>query len=152
MADQEETLDKKGAIELLNAALVQQYRSALQYSVVASSLRGMEVQALGEKLKGFGDEELSGVRLLIEKIVSFGGRPTLEVGELRFHEDAEDAIGWLVSCEEKVVDSLQEAIEPTGREAQSEALEHLLEHLIMRKQHQIDYLKRAVGAPEPVAS
>lgn len=151
MADQEETLDERAATERLNEALVQQYRSALQYSVVASSLQGLEAQALGEKLKGFGDEELSGVRLLIEKIVSFGGRPTLEVAELRFHEDADEAIEWLVACEEKVVDSLQEAIEPTGREARSEALEHLLEHLIMRKQQQIDYLKRAIGFPASVA-
>ena len=152
MPEQEETLDEREAIERLNAALVQQYRSALQYSVVASSLTGLEAQALGEKLKGFGDEELSGVRLLIEKVISMGGAPTMEVAGLEFHPDPEDAIGWLVSCEEKVVDSLQEAIEPTGREARSEALEHLLEHLIMRKQHQIDYLRRAIGAPQPVAS
>ena len=152
MADQEETLDREAAIERLNAALVQQDRSALQYSVVASSRTGLEAQALGEKLKGFGDEELSGVRLLIEKIVSLGGQPTMEVAELRFHDEAEKSIEWLVSCEEKVVDALQEAIEPTGREARSEALEHLLEHLIMRKQHQIDYLHRAIGAPQPIAA
>jgi bacterioferritin (cytochrome b1) len=151
MPGQGETIDAREAIDRLNAALVQQYRSALQYSVVASSLRGLEAQALGEKLKGFGYEELSGVRLLIEKIVALGGRPTLEIAELRFHEDPDEAIEWLVACEEKVVDSLQEAIEPTGREARSEALEHLLEHLIMRKQQQIDYLKRAIGFPASVA-
>jgi hypothetical protein len=43
------------------------------------------------------------------------------------------------------VEALQEAIEPTGREGRSEALEHLLEHMIMRKQHQIDFLRRAVA-------
>lgn len=41
------------------------------------------------------------------------------------------------------MEALQEAIEPTGREGRSEALEHMLEHLIMRKQRQIDFLKRA---------
>jgi bacterioferritin (cytochrome b1) len=152
MPDQEETLDEQAAIERLNSALAQQYRSALQYSIVASSVQGLEAQALGEKLKGFGDEELSGVRLLIEKIVSFGGKPTLEVADLEFHEDPEDAIGWMVSCEEQVVDALQEAIEPTGREARSEALEHLLEHLILRKQHQIDSLRRAIGKPASAVS
>jgi hypothetical protein len=35
---------------------------------------------------------------------------------------------------------LQAAIEPTGREGRSEALEHTLEHLIMRKQNQVDFL------------
>jgi bacterioferritin (cytochrome b1) len=141
----EEKLDETEAIERLNEALAQQYRSALQYSVVAASLKGLEAQALGAKLTEFGDDELSGARQLIEKIVSFGGEPTAEVAPLRFEADAEDAIAWLLECEEKVIEALQEAIEPTGREGRSEALEHMLEHQIMRKQAQADFLKRALG-------
>jgi hypothetical protein len=38
---------------------------------------------------------------------------------------------------------VQAAIEPTGREGRSEALEHMLQHLIMRKQDQVDFLMRA---------
>jgi bacterioferritin (cytochrome b1) len=146
MPDQDERLDEELAVEKLNTALEQQYRSALQYSVVAASLLGVEAQALGERLKGFGDEELSGARELIEKIISFNGAPTVKVAKLEFHADAMESVEWLVRCEEEVVEALQEAIEPTGREGRSEALEHLLEHQIMRKQHQIDFLKRAAGA------
>jgi bacterioferritin (cytochrome b1) len=145
MPDSEERLDEKQAVERLNAALRHQYRSALQYSVVAASLLGLEAQALSPRLTGFGDEELDGVRQLIEKIVSFGGRPTTEVAELRFEEGTADSLAWLIGCEEEVVEALQESIEPTGREGRSEALEHLLEHMIMRKQHQIDFLKRAAA-------
>jgi bacterioferritin (cytochrome b1) len=144
--DQEELLDERLAAERLNAALEQQYRSALQYSVVAASFKGLEAQALGERLKGFGDEELSDARALIEKIVSLGEAPTVKVAGLKFHEEAADAIAWLIECEEEAVETLQGAIEPTGREGRSEALEHLLEHLIMRKQHQVDFLRRAVGS------
>jgi bacterioferritin (cytochrome b1) len=140
-----EKLDEAAAIQRLNAALAQQYRSALQYSIVAASLVGLEAQSLGVKLTEFGDEELSGARQLVEKIVSFGGEPTTEVAALRFEAEAADAIAWLVRCEEGVVDALQEAIEPTGREGRSEALEHMLEHQIMRKQEQVDFLKRALG-------
>jgi len=150
MPDQEERLDEELAVEKLNAALEQQYRSALQYSVVAASLLGVEAQALGEKLKDFGDEELSGARELIEKIISFNGAPTVNVAKLEFHADAMESVEWLVQCEEEVVEALQEAIEPTGREGRSEALEHLLEHQIMRKQHQIDFLKRAAGTQSPL--
>jgi hypothetical protein len=50
--DQEELLDERLAVEKLNTALELQYRSALQYSVVASSLVGLEAQALGAQLKG----------------------------------------------------------------------------------------------------
>lgn len=141
----EERLDETKAIECLNRALAQQYRSTLQYSIVAATLKGLEAQALGVKLTEFGDEELSGARQLIEKIVSFDGEPTTEIAALRFEGEAEEAIGLLVRCEEEVVEALQAAIEPTGREGRSEALEHMLEHQIMRKQEQVDFLKRALG-------
>jgi bacterioferritin (cytochrome b1) len=145
MPDQEELLDEKEAVKRLNLALSQQYRSALQYSIVAASLAGLPAQGLGSKLTEYGDEELSGARRLIEKIISFGGKPTTDVAELRFDAKAEDAIGWLLSCEEEVIEALQESIEPTGREGRSEALEHMLEHQIMRKQEQVDFLRRALG-------
>jgi bacterioferritin (cytochrome b1) len=146
MPEEEEKLDEKEAVKRLNAALELQYRAALQYSIVASSLTGIEAQALGSKLTEFGDAELADVRRLIEKIVSFGGEPTTEVAELRFEKGVKKALKWLIKCEEAAVETLQEAIEPTGREGRSEALEHLMEHLILRKQHQVDFLNRTVSS------
>ncbi|HEX3241094.1 MAG TPA: ferritin-like domain-containing protein [Solirubrobacterales bacterium] len=145
MPDSEEKLDRKEAVKRLNIALELQYRSALQYSIVAASLTGIEAQALDSKLTEFGDEELKDARLLIEKIVSFDGEPTTEVAELRFEPGTKKALRWLIKCEQAAVEALQEAIEPTGREGRSEALEHLMEHLILRKQHQVDYLSRAAS-------
>jgi hypothetical protein len=37
----------------------------------------------------------------------------------------------------------------TGTEGRSEALEHLMEHLILRKQNQIDFLTRTAREAEP---
>lgn len=57
----------------------------------------------------------------------------------------------LIEIETECVDTLQDAIAPTGREGRSEALEHRLEHrlehIIMRKQEAIDFLIRARGRP-----
>ena len=145
MPESEELLDETKAVDRLNQALSQQYRSALQYSIAAASLRGIEAQGLAGQLTGFGDEELSGARLLIEKIVSFGGEPTTEIAPLRFEAEAKASLKWLASCEEEVIEALQESIEPTGREGRSEALEHMLEHQIMRKQEQVDFLQRAIS-------
>ena len=145
MAEAEETLDEKQAVERLNAALALQLRSALQYSLTAASLVGFEVQAVGGKLTEYGDSELADARRLIEKVVSLGGTPTTELAELRVEKDPQAAIDWLIECEKAAIDALQAAIEPTGREGQSEALEHRLEHLIMRKQEQVDFLERARG-------
>lgn len=46
--------------------------------------------------------------------------------------------------------SLHEVITHSGQEPRSEALEHRLEHVIMRKQQQIDFLWHAVGADSSV--
>ncbi len=143
MSEESEELDEGLAVERLNEALRLQLRSVLQYSLSAASLIGFEAQALGAKLTEYGDQELADARRLIEKIASFGGTPTTQIAELRAERRLAPAVDWLIECEEEAVAALQAAIEPTGREGRSEALEHLLEHLIMRKQAQIDYLERA---------
>jgi bacterioferritin (cytochrome b1) len=147
IAADEETLDVELAVERLNAALQLQLRSALQYSLTAASLVGFEVQAVGSALTEYGDSELADARRLIEKIVALEGTPTTEVAELRLIKAPIEAIEWLIACETEAVDALQAAIEPTGREGGSEAIEHLLEHLILRKQAQIDFLTRASKTP-----
>ncbi|MGH2754493.1 MAG: hypothetical protein ACRDLB_08660, partial [Actinomycetota bacterium] len=48
----------------------------------------------------------------------------------------------IIAMEDETTEALREIIPATGQEARSEALEHLLEHIIMRKQEQIDFLHR----------
>jgi bacterioferritin (cytochrome b1) len=141
--DSEEKLDVEAAIGCLNDALRLQYRSALQYTIASGSLFGFEFQALGDRFWEFGQSELGDARLLVEKIVALGGEPAQEIAEMRWTGDPGAAVEWLIESESEAVETLQAAIEPTGREGRSEALEHLLEHLIMRKQNQIDFLLRA---------
>jgi len=143
MTDEEELLDEAGAIELLNEALTLQYRSALQYTLTSGSLFGFEFQSLGDQLWDYGRMELDDARLLVEKVVALGGSPATDVAKLEWSGDAGNAVEWLIESEGNAIDALQAAIEPTGREGRSEALEHTLEHLIMRKQNQVDFLLRA---------
>lgn len=143
MAEEEEKLDVEAAITRLNEALKLQYRSAHQYMLNSASLFGFEFQALGDRLWEFAQAELADARRLVEKIVALGGEPTTEIAPLRWSGDPSDAVNWLIESEGEAVETLQAAIEPTGREGSSEALEHMLEHLIMRKQDQVDFLVRA---------
>ena len=143
MPEKEEKLDVEGAIDAINAALRLQYRSALQYTLASGSLFGFEYQSLGDQLWDYGRAELDDARMLVEKVVALGGDPTTEVAELQWTGDPGDAVKWLIETEEEAIDTLQAAIEPTGREGRSEALEHMLEHVIMRKQAQVDFLLRA---------
>jgi bacterioferritin (cytochrome b1) len=143
MGEAEEKLDVEEAVARLNEALKLQYRSVNQYMLSSGSLFGFEFQALGDRLWEYAKAELADTRRLVEKIVALGGQPVTEVAPLRWTGEPDDAIEWLIESESEAVETLQAAIEPTGREGRSEALEHMLEHVIMRKQDQVDFLVRA---------
>ena len=145
MAD--EKMDVKKQIECLNDALRLQHRSVLQYSLVAGSVIGLEYQAHADKMGEHALSELEDATRLVEKITALGGEPTTEVASMKFVADPDGAIDSLIECESETLEALQAAIEPTGREAASEAVEHRLEHIIMRKQEQVDYLLRARRRP-----
>lgn len=136
-------MDIPAVLEKLGVALRLQYRSALQYTLTSGSIFGLEFQGLGGQMWEFGQLELEDARLLVEKITMLGGEPSTEVAELRWTGDAADAVQWLIDSESESVAALKDVISDTGQEGRSEALEHL----IMRKQHQVDFLLRARREP-----
>jgi bacterioferritin (cytochrome b1) len=143
----DETMDVEEQVECLNRALRLQHRSVLLYSLTAGSVIGLEYQAHADKMREHSLSELEDATRLVEKITALGGEPTTEVAPMTFSGDPAEALDKLIDCEGETLEALQAAIEPTGREAASEAVEHRLEHMIMRKQEQVDYLLRARRRP-----
>jgi bacterioferritin (cytochrome b1) len=143
----QETMDVEELIECLNRALRLQHRSVLQYSLVGGSVIGLEYQAHAEKMRRHALAELEDAMRLVEKIVTLGGEPSTDIAPMEFIADPAKALDTLIECEADTLEAMQAAIEPTGREAASEAVEHRLEHMIMRKQEQVDYLLRASRRP-----
>ena len=143
----QETMDVEELIECLNRALRLQHRSVLQYSLVGGSVIGLEYQAHAEKMRQHALAELEDAMRLVEKIVALGGEPSTDIAPMEFIADPAKALDTLIECEADTLEAMQAAIEPTGREAASEAVEHRLEHMIMRKQEQVDYLLRASRRP-----
>ena len=143
----DEKMDVEAQIDCLNKALRLQHRSVLMYSVTTGSVIGLEYQAHAEKMRKHALSELEDATRLVEKITALGGIPTTDVAAIEFEGDPAHAIDQLIQCEGETLEAMQAAIEPTGREAASEAVEHRLEHMIMRKQEQVDYLLRARRRP-----
>ena len=102
---------------------------------------GLEYQAVGAQPWLFARAELEDPKLLVEKITALGGDPTVEVGKLSWDSDG------LIEAEDETVAALHAVIPHSGQEPRSEALEHLMEHRIMRKQNQVDWLRRARRQP-----
>jgi bacterioferritin len=139
----DENMDVEAVLAKLNRCVTLQYRSVLQQTLTSGSLFGFEYQHLAERIWSDADQDMKDLRLLIEKVTALGGSPTTDVADLRWTGAPEDAVQWLIDTDTELVDALKDAIEPTGQEGRSEALEHTLEHIIMRKQNQIDFLLRA---------
>jgi bacterioferritin len=142
-SDDKDPLDVDAALERLNAALRLQYRSVLGYTVAAGSVTGFEHQGMADLLWRFAQAELEDARRIVEKIVTLGGEPVVEPAAVERHGAPTGMVDWLVEVERETLEAFQDVIPSTGHTADSEALEHRLEHLIMRKQEQVDALERA---------
>lgn len=139
----DERMDVPKVLELLGKAIPLQMRSTLQLAWVAGSAIGVEFQSIAVKFEEFSQDELHDTRRLMEKMMALGGTPPTEVAPLEAIPSSVQGVKRLIELEEEALDALHAIIPATGQEARSEALEHLLEHVIMRKQHQIDFLLRA---------
>jgi bacterioferritin (cytochrome b1) len=141
--DDKDPLDAEAALERLGTALPLQLRSAAAYTIAAGSITGFQYMGLTDVLWRFAQQELEDVRRLVEKVVTLGGRPPGEAPSFDLPAEPDGAIARLIEFEREALESLQDVIPSTGHTGESEALEHRLEHLIMRKQEQVDTLERA---------
>src|SRR3954454_20168883 len=148
MASQKpDPMETDTVLECLNAALELQHRSVLQFNLASGSMLRLEVQAVTGELRAFGKAELDDARRIAEQIAALGGDPTAKVAEVSWESDPRAMLDSLIDNEDEAIAALHAVIPHTGQDARSEALEHLMEHLIMRKQNQVDWLRRARREP-----
>jgi bacterioferritin (cytochrome b1) len=136
-------LDVDLALERLGKALPLQLRSAAAYTIAAGSITGFQYLGLSDLLWRFAEADLADARRLIEKIVTLGGEPVDEITGFGLPKDGDAIVKRLIELEREAIEALQDTIPATGHTGDSEALEHRLEHIIMRKQEQVDTLLRA---------
>jgi bacterioferritin (cytochrome b1) len=136
-------LDVDLALERLGGALPLQLRSVAAYTTAAGSITGFPYHGLSELLWQFAQAELADARRLVEKIVTLGGAPADSVTGFDLPRDGKGIVARLIELERETIEALQDTIPATGHTGDSEALEHRLEHIIMRKQEQVDTLLRA---------
>ena len=150
MAESDE-LDSDRVLSTLENALQLQARSILMMTQLAGTLRGLAATAVKQQLREYVQAELAETYQLMEKHSALGGQLTLDVGTIHVDPDPEKALHNLMDLECEAVAALHGVIPHSGQEPRSEALEHLLEHVIMRKQQQVDFLWHASGRTEPLS-
>ena len=137
-------MDEDGVRRSLSHALTLQARSLLELTMLAGALRGLPGVGTKSQLRQFVQHELEDTYLLTEKLVSLGGSAAVDLEGVAVDRDAQRALATLLEHEREVIAALHAVIPFSGQEPRSEALEHLLEHVIMRKQQQADFVALAV--------
>jgi len=143
-------MDVEKVLDGLNKAICLQAHSMVHMSLLAGSLRGMGALGAKDQLRAFVIAETEDMVTLTEKASALGGNPVAEVGRIEVETDPAKALPALLQHEQEAIAALHAVIPSTGQEARSEALEHLLEHVIMRKQQQVDFLWHASDLPGPL--
>ncbi|MCA1588322.1 MAG: hypothetical protein LC744_06645 [Chloroflexi bacterium] len=128
----------------MNVALPLQYRCALGFALLAGTLPGPEGVALGDRLRGWAADELLDVERLAARVAALGGKLAVGVEPLRTPGTWKASIKWLAHSQRQAIDALVEAIPAGADDAEGEATEHLLEHVIHRKRDVLGVLERTL--------
>ncbi|MCA1572203.1 MAG: hypothetical protein LC798_18220 [Chloroflexi bacterium] len=136
--------DASALADDLNRALPLVARDAIAAAVAAGSLPGPEGVALAAELRRIAADETRDVERLAARIGSLGASPALEVGPVKQSKDWRASVKSLVTMQREALDAVVAAIPADADDAEGEASEHLLEHVISRKRNAIELLERAL--------
>lgn len=139
-----EQTDAKALIADLNKALPLLARDALAAAVAAGTLPGPEGVTLSTHLRQIAGDELRDVERLAARIASLGGSPALKIAQIKQAEKWRATIGLLATMQREALDAVVAAIPADADDAEGEASEHLLEHVVARKRDAIELLERAL--------
>jgi len=118
-------------------------RDAMAAAMAAGTLPGPEGIAMAPHLRAVAAEETRNVESVAARIASLGGSPTLGLEALEAPRTWRASLKWLAKMQRESIDALVEAIPADADDAEGEATEHLLEHLISRKRDAVEILLRA---------
>lgn len=139
-----ETTDTRQLIDDLNGALPLLARDALAAAIAAGSLAGPEGVALAEPLRRMAADDVRDLERLAGRISALDGSPAVSVRKLQPAGEWRAALESLVAGQRETLDALVNAIPADADDAEGEASEHLLEHLVARKRDDIELLERAL--------
>jgi hypothetical protein len=131
------TADLMKALQLLA-------RDAVASALAAGTMPGTDGLALQPRLTEIAAAELADLERLAARIASLGGSPSVTLKKLDPPQEADGTLEWLAAMQREGNDAVVAAIPADADDAEGEATEHLLEHIVARKRDVIELLDRAL--------
>ena len=135
--------DTNQLIDDLQATLPALARDALAAAVAAATLPGPEGVALREPLRAVAAEAIDDLGRVAGRVAALGGVPKIASEPLSLPRTWKAAANEMARMQREALDLVVEAIPADADDAEGEATEHLLEHVVARKRDVIELLERA---------
>jgi bacterioferritin len=135
-------MDTQAVIDQFNVCLKAEYAAVVQYHQHSFLLRGLDRVQYLEFFEEAGQEALGHARLLGSKIVSLGGVPTVERGEVRQSTDLIEMLQQDLELEQGALDAYHVALELAQEHV---ALRNYLEDQIMTEQDDVWNLEKILA-------
>ena len=104
-------MDTQAVIDQFNVCLKMEYAAVVQYHQHSYLLRGLDRVQYLEFFEEAGEEALGHAKLLGSKIVSLGGVPTVERGEVRQSTDLVEMLQQDLELEQAALDAYHVALD-----------------------------------------
>jgi hypothetical protein len=143
-----EEMDVPEVCARLAKAISLQIGSLTSITLLAGTVTGPAAASLKRTLREYAAAEVEDTVRLVEKLVALGGAPGPYESVSPTSPHPVSALADFLEREEALLAALHAVIEPSGQEPRSEALEHRVEHVLLRKQDQVDFLRLALERPQ----
>jgi bacterioferritin len=142
-------MDTQAVIDQFNVCLKLEYTAVIQYHQHSFLLRGLDRVQYLEFFEEAGAEALSHAKLLGSKIVSLGGVPTVERGEVRQSTDLVEMLRQDLELEQAALDAYHVALDLAQEHV---ALRNYLEDQIMTEQDDVWNLEKILNGVQASAA
>ena len=142
-------MDTQAVIDQFNVCLKMEYAAVVQYHQHSFLLRGMERVQYLDFFEDAGEEALGHAKLLGSKIVSLGGVPTVERGEVKQSTDLKEMLEMDLELEKAALDAYHVALDLAQEHV---ALRNYLEDQIMTEQDDVWNLEKILADTTPNAA
>jgi len=109
-------MDKGKVLKLLNEALSMEYTQYIRLVTEADSLTGLYSPSIAAHIKEMATEELTHADELRQRIVSLGGEPTTEIGNIEIARKPDKVIRGAIEVERKAVDLYRQLMKLVPKE------------------------------------
>ncbi len=137
-------VSKEELVELLNKDLEKEYGAAIQYINHATVMTGAEFGSIIKELKVHVTEEIQHALILADQVSFLGGKPSVDVAQIKLSEDNREMLQQDLDGEEDAIERYKERIQQ-AEELKEFALGQQLRNILAQEQEHAMDLQEALG-------